>query len=130
MRISSLDHQIAAAERAVTDAIRRRDTRGSHHAINHLRALRTKRLRRENRWASIRAWLGPLGRITATVAMFVLAAALWCIVDAPDAYAATAVTAAPSAFDIAALWGLLVLALSWLYVRAMDAMDKLDNDDK
>lgn len=130
MRISSLDLQIIAAERAVTDAIRRRDTRASHHAINHLRALRTKRLRRENRWSAIRAWLGPLGRITATLAFFALAAALWCIVDAPEAYAATQISAGPNAFEIGALWGLVVLVLCLLYVRAMNAMDKIDNDEE
>lgn len=32
--------------------------------------------------------LGPIIRILATATMFAIAAAVWCIVDAPDAYAA------------------------------------------
>ena len=127
--MKSLDHQIADAERAVTDAIRRRDTRGSHHAINHLRALRTKRLRRENRWASLRALLGPLGRIAATLAMFAVAAALYTVANIEEAQAAT-ITAGPSAFEVGALWGLLILILCLIYVRAMNAMERTDNGEE
>lgn len=59
----TLDHQIIAAERALDAALKRRDTRSIHHAYNHLRALRTKRLRRDVRWNAVMSWLGPLGRI-------------------------------------------------------------------
>lgn len=128
--MTRLDRQIIEAERAVESAIRRRDTRASHHALNHLRALRTKRLRREARWSAIRAWLGPLGRIAATLAFFALAAALYTVASIEDAQAATTITAGPSAFEVGALWGLLILILSLLYVRCMNAMDKIDGDDK
>lgn len=130
MRISSLDRQIIAAERAVDDALRRRDTRGSHHAINHLRALRTKRLRREVRRAAILAWLAPFGRIVATLAFFALAAALYTVATIEEAQAATAINAGPSAMEIAAIWAFVILVLTGVYLRAMNAMDRIDDDNE
>lgn len=132
--MTRLDQQIADAERAVTDAIRRRDTRGSHHAINHLRALRTKRLRRENRWASLRALLGPLGRIAATLAMFAVAAALYTVANIEDAAAQTTsavhlVAQRPTWGEVVGLFIVLTIAAASTLALLRDGRRNLTEDD-
>lgn len=87
--MTRLDRQILAAECAVDAAFRAKDTRRIHASLNALRALRHERLRRELFWRNLRAWLGPLGRIAATVVAFAWAALMYALVDAPEAYAGT-----------------------------------------
>lgn len=58
----NINRRIIAAESAVDTAIRRRDTRKLHHALNELKVLRTERLKREARWRAVMSLFGTLGR--------------------------------------------------------------------
>ena len=126
--MKSLDHQIADAERAVTDAIRRRDTRGSHHAINHLRAAHQAPAPREpleiHPARGSARWAGSPPR--------------WrCSLSPPrSTRSPTSRRRRPRqspqarAHSRSALWGLLILILCLIYVRAMNAMERTDNDER
>lgn len=74
--------------------------------------------------------IAPILRIVATLAFFTLAAALYTVATVEEAQAATHVHAGIGIVEIGALWGLLVIGLSLLYVRCMNAMDEIDGDDK
>ena len=73
--------------------------------------------------------IAPILRIVATLAFFTLAAALYTVATIGEAQAATHVHANIGIVEIGALWGLLVIGLSLLYVRCMNALDRIDDDD-
>lgn len=68
-------------------------------------------------------------RIVATLAFFTLAAALYTVATIGEAQAATYTFSGPTILEIGALWGLLVVVLSLLYVRCMNALDRIDQED-
>ena len=132
--MTRLDRAIEAAQSAVDDARRRRDTRAFHYALTNLVALRTKRLRRENRWKAIRAWLGPLGRIAATLAMFAVAAALYTVANIEDAAAQTTsavhlVAQRPTWGEVVGLFIVLTIAAASTLALLRDGHRNLTEDD-
>ena len=125
----TLDEQISRAVLRVADRALARDTRGEHDAIAELRALRIKRMKRDRRAGLYRA----LGRVAAAVLFVPLGIVAVAVMSLADqAYASNAavhLSSGPSWGEICAAWGIVVVIMSLIYIRIMDVMDRIDEDN-
>ena len=123
----SLDEQIIIAQAHANERMTAGDMRGWRAAVDKLRALKHRRIRRDKR----KGLFKTAAEQTAVLAMFGAGAVLFCLASPIDAYAATEAMSADNAqvFNLLAAWALLALFVGWLWSILRRATEPEREDD-